>query len=100
MMSAVLDTNVVVAATFWSGVPRHCLQAWERGDFTVFVSPALLAEYAEITERLLQTFPDREPVPWAAALAEAGELVFPSVRLVVVSPDPDDDMVFNRPVTP
>jgi uncharacterized protein len=95
MKTAVLDTNVVVAAAFWNGPPRRCLEAWARGEFVAFVSPRLLAGYAGIVERLRPDYPDREPVPWAVALAEAGELVFPSVRLAGISPDPDDDMVLE-----
>ncbi len=95
MKAIVFDTNIVVAAAFWNGAPRRCLQAWARGEFTAFVSPELLTEYAEVIERLRPDYPDREPVPWAPALAEAGELVFPSVRLAGISPDPDDDMVLE-----
>jgi putative PIN family toxin of toxin-antitoxin system len=99
MKAVVFDTNVVVAAAFWNGAPRRCLEAWARGEFSAVVSPELLAEYAEIVERLRPDYPDREPVPWAAALAEAAELVFPTVRLAGLSPDPDDDMVLECAVT-
>jgi predicted nucleic acid-binding protein len=52
----------------------------------------ILAEYAEVTDRLQARYPDRKPVRWASALGASAELVFPNVRLRGVTPDPDDEM--------
>ena len=88
----VFDTNVVASASFWDGPPKECLRAWQRGECEALVSPAILAEYSEITDRLQARYPDRVPVHWAAALAASAELVFPNLRIRGVTADPDDEM--------
>jgi uncharacterized protein len=99
MKTAVLDTNIVASASFWSGPPRRCLEAWAKGEFMAFVSPPLLAEYAEVTERLALRYPDRKLTPWAEALEGAAELIFPAIRLSGVASDPDDDMLLECAVS-
>jgi putative PIN family toxin of toxin-antitoxin system len=88
----VFDTNTVASASFWQGTPMQCLRAWQAGRCEALVSPAILAEYAEVTDRLQARYPDRSPVRWGAALAASAELVFPNVRLRDITPDPDDEM--------
>jgi uncharacterized protein len=92
---AVFDTNVVASASFWRGAPFDCLAAWASGRCTAFVSPMLLAEYQETIEELRREYPERPFVPWADALAESAELVFPAERATGATPDPDDEMVLE-----
>jgi putative PIN family toxin of toxin-antitoxin system len=94
-MKVVFDTNVVASASFWRGTPFDCLAAWANGRCEAVVSPALLAEYHETTEELRLGYPERADVPWADALAESAELVFPSVRATGATPDPADEMVLE-----
>jgi uncharacterized protein len=94
-MKVVFDTNVVASARFWRGSPFDCLAAWVQGRCEAFVSPALLAEYQETLEELRLEYPGREPVPWADALTESAELVFPIDRAKGATPDPDDEMILE-----
>jgi putative PIN family toxin of toxin-antitoxin system len=48
---AVLDTNVVVSALLWDGVPEQILQRASQGELELVTSPALLAELAGILNR-------------------------------------------------
>ena len=43
-MRAVLDTNVVMSAIFFGGVPFEVLSAWHNGEFELVVSDAVMAE--------------------------------------------------------
>ena len=95
MRRAVFDTNVVASASFWNGNPRRALEAVARERVRAVVSPALLVEYGETLDALQTRYPDREPVPWREFLGEAGELVFPSIRLRGATPDPGDEMVLE-----
>lgn len=70
----------------------ECLRSWVEGRCEALVSPMILAEYAEVADRLQARYPDRKPVRWASALGASAELVFPNVRLRGVTPDPDDEM--------
>ncbi len=92
MKRVVFDTNTVASASFWKGPPMECLRSWQRGEVEALVSPAILAEYADVTERLATKFPDRAAVRWAEALAASAELIFPVVRLRGITPDPDDEV--------
>ena len=94
-MKVVFDTNVVVSASFWRGVPFECLAAWAQGRCEAVVSPALLAEYHETTEELRTERPGRPCVRWAETLAEAATMVFPSQRASGATPDPKDEMVLE-----
>lgn len=89
-MRVVLDTNVVVSACFWRGACWQCLEAWAGGRFIALVSPPILAEYAEVFERLRQRHPERAYVDWVSALRDDAELVFPAMKLPDAFEDPDD----------
>ena len=56
-MRAVLDTNVVMSAIFFGGVPFDVLNAWHNGEFELVVSDGVMAEYREIAARMKEKFP-------------------------------------------
>ncbi|MCC7376520.1 MAG: putative toxin-antitoxin system toxin component, PIN family [Verrucomicrobiales bacterium] len=90
MKRVVLDTNVVVSACLWRGPSSRCLEAWSQGGFLALVSPPMLAEYADVLERLRQRYPDKPWVDWVSALRDAAELVFPALQIPDAFADPDD----------
>jgi uncharacterized protein len=47
----VLDTNVVVSALIWGGVPYKLIEAAAAGDIELVTSPALLAELRDVLSR-------------------------------------------------
>lgn len=63
------------------------------------VSPAWLAESAETLDALRLRYPERNPLPWGDLLSETGDLVFPTLRLPGITPDPDDQRVLECAVT-
>jgi uncharacterized protein len=94
-LRAVFDTNVVASGSLWSGAPSKCLTAWAQGLCEAAVSPELLAEYHETTERLRREYPRHLYVEWAEALTDAAILVFPSERVRGATPDPGDEKVLE-----
>lgn len=50
-MRFLLDTNVVVSAVIWGGLPFRLLQAATEGDVELYTSPALLAELRAVLGR-------------------------------------------------
>lgn len=97
-LTAVLDTNVVVAALLWNGVPRQLLESAASDPLiTIISSPMLMAELARVLCR--PHFEDR--IRRSGSTVE--ELVSSYARLVsivtpkrvahVVASDPDDDHV-------
>lgn len=91
----VFDTNVVVSASFWKGVPFLGLAAWAEGKCLAVISPQILAEYHETMEELRADYPRNTPVDWGTALGEAAELVFPTHRATGATTDPDDEKILE-----
>lgn len=63
MVTAVLDTNVLISGTFWLGPPKEVLHRAKVGFFQVVISPALLAELHDVLTR--------EDKPFRLSTAEA-----------------------------
>lgn len=96
-MNIVLDTNTVVSGSLWSGAPRQMLGLARNGVITLFTSPELLAELADVLRR--EKFAQRleqagvtadELVYGYAALAR---VIRPARIVPVILDDPDDDKV-------
>ena len=94
-MRAVLDTNVVVSAIFFRGVPGRVLEEWGGGAFELILTPVIFQEYQEVCTRLAVRFPGLEyNGVLSLILAEATLVADPPVG-EPISADPDDD-VFLR----
>ena len=55
-MKVIIDTNVVMSAIFFGGIPHKILSAWRNGLFTLVISNEILEEYTEITDELLKKY--------------------------------------------
>lgn len=97
MISAVLDTNVLVSASITPlGIPGQILQAWRRGEFQLVLSPGILREVRAVMTR------PRLLEPYGRSLADVdefmgillsnGQVVEPIAGGGWVPEDPDDDM--------
>ena len=94
MMRIVLDTNVLISGTFWSGASFQVLRLVEKQKVHLVLSPEIIQEYQKIlacpeildkTSRLQQA-----RAKATAYLLGHAALVYPTIRLNVVS-DPDDN---------
>ncbi|HMO47413.1 MAG TPA: putative toxin-antitoxin system toxin component, PIN family [Rubrivivax sp.] len=101
-MRLVLDTNVVVSALLWGGLPHRLIEAAAAGDVDLVASPTLLAELHEVlarrhlASRLVQ---QASTVEQAIALyAELAVVVSPANTPRVVPGDADDDHVIAAAV--
>ncbi len=97
-VTLVLDTNVVVAALLWEGVPRELLQALAADPFvTLASSPQLLAELVrvlakpQLSHRLRHSNLDADGL--MARYARLVTIVQPQSVPRVVGGDADDDHV-------
>ena len=96
-MRVVADTNVLVSAFLWTGPPHRLLTAAERGRLTLYTSPVLIEELADVLAR-------RKFAPRLRALeVTVEELVVGYLKLArllvpqpippVIKEDPEDDHV-------
>jgi hypothetical protein len=97
-MRLVLDTNVVVSALLWNGVPGELLNCASREDVIFFSSLPLLTELTDVLSR--PRFEHRI----AASQLSIALLVHFYARLTTlvrphsvprIAPDPDDDVVIG-----
>lgn len=51
MITAVLDTNVLISGAFWLGPPKEVIHQAKLGFFQAVTSPALLAELRDVLTR-------------------------------------------------
>jgi uncharacterized protein len=102
-MNIILDTNMVISALFWKGAPRQILDLARSGTFTLFTSPDLLAELADVlgrekfSLRLAQTNTSVEEL--VLGYASLATTVRPNKIDPVIKADPADDHVLACAIT-
>ena len=92
-MRAVLDTNVVISAIFFGGMPLKIVRAAFAKKVELVASRAVLREYREVAERLHVQFPSvnyRRPL---SILESKLTIVRPVALGETVCRDPDDDAI-------
>ena len=95
---AVLDTNVLVAFLLTRGrTISTILDGWERDNFDLLTSPALIAEVSRTLEKpkLRQRIRPEAAQALLEALEEDAILTPGDLELPGVTPDPDDDAVVS-----
>jgi uncharacterized protein len=96
-MRVVLDTNIVVSALIWGGVPYRLLQLAQAGDIQIVTSPVLIAELADVLSRshlaARIAAQDISPIELATQYQTFTLLVSPTSIPAVINDDPDDDHV-------
>lgn len=92
-MRAVLDTNVVISAIFFGGMPLKIVRVAFAKKVELVASRAVLREYREVAERLHVQFPSvnyRRPL----SILESKLIIVRPVALgETVCRDPDDDAI-------
>lgn len=91
----ILDTNVLVSALGWGGVPFQVLDTVLSGDFQLLTSPALLQELQRVLGYSKFPFSRDDSSRFLLSITEAAELVLPEIHLSVIADDPDDDRVLE-----
>ena len=89
-MKVVLDTNVIISAIFFGGNSGIILEACTRNKLVMVVSPAILREYQDVSERIASKMPTdyQRVLDW---IAVHSEMVADRTLNKAVSSDPDDD---------
>lgn len=95
-MRAVIDTNVLISATFWTGKPKQILNQVRRREITFLTSQVLLNEFKEVLIRKDKPFKlsVAEAERIMIAMRDLAEIVQPHSR-VTVCRDEDDNRVLE-----
>jgi|SRR5580658_10329338 putative PIN family toxin of toxin-antitoxin system len=96
-MKLVLDTNVLVSAFLWQGIPARLIELASEQGIQLITTRALLAELSEVLQRkkfakkILAT--GLTPAQMFRNYQRLARRVVPRKRPQAISRDPDDDLV-------
>lgn len=94
MTRAVLDTNILISAILFKGIPGRLLELAIAGSFRAVTSPTLLDELDEKLRGKFQ-LPSADADQVRSDLEELCDVVSTIPHLAVVKDDPDDDRVLE-----
>ena len=91
-MRVVIDTNVLISATFWPGKPKQLLNQVRCGAITFLTSEILLAELKEVLTREDKPFKlsAEESERVLGAIRNLAEIIEPHSSVTVCRDDADN----------
>lgn len=91
-MKIVVDTNILISALGWDGAEYLLIRKVFRGEIELYLSPRMLEEFIQVSQReKFGFFPD-EIEEFITALIEVCEMVLPRQRIEMIKEDPADNM--------
>ena len=92
-MRVILDTNVLMSAVFFGGIPGRLLSAWTDKSFTLVLSPDIFEEYRRVGHELARRHPELEDsLEPVLALVSLNAIIVDAQPLAQpVCEDADDD---------
>jgi hypothetical protein len=95
----VLDTNVLISALLFRGLPGRLVPLWQERKIVLLVSPEILKEYIKVLsypkfgldEEEIKTILRKEVLPFV-------EPVRPGTRIEIIEEDPSDDKFLSLAV--
>src|SRR3989344_1603023 len=101
-MKVVLDTNVVVSGTFWTGTSFRILELVNQGKIRIITSLPILKEYDRVihSEEILDktTVYQQARIKATLKILNNNIIVEPKVKVDIVKDDPDDNMFIEAAV--
>lgn len=91
----VLDTNVLISAILFGGPPREALELVISGTVDCSLSLAILDELRDVIRRPKFGFSPEQSFKVLEELHEVCDIINPTVRISVVTTDPDDNRVLE-----
>ena len=95
MISATLDTNVLISAVLFDGTPRSILRAAVSGEYSLILSPPILAETAGVLHRQKFSLPIELVETIVREIESVSTLVFPEEEHKLVRRDPKDNIIVD-----
>ncbi|MBI5227726.1 putative toxin-antitoxin system toxin component, PIN family [Candidatus Micrarchaeota archaeon] len=98
-MKVVLDTNVLISGTFWSGEAFSILQFLEQKKFQCFLSQEILNEYNKVlrSDEIIEKVEEKHLAIKSSAIKaiELVQIVTPKRKIAAVKDDPDDNKIIE-----
>ncbi len=101
-MRVVLDTNVVVSGTFWTGASFKVLEDINRDKIQIIVSLPILEEYDKIlhSEEILEKTTEYQQarIQTIHKILSKAIMVDPKEKIEIIKDDPDDNKFLEAAV--
>ncbi|MEN6451467.1 MAG: putative toxin-antitoxin system toxin component, PIN family [Thermoguttaceae bacterium] len=94
-LRVVLDSNVVISAFLFGGVPARVLDLVASGTVQGFVSLPILDEIRDVLQRPKFALSSEQAMMLVEELHDLCQIVKPTARVRAVLADPDDNMVLE-----
>lgn len=98
-MKVVLDTNVLVSGTFWTGYSFQILKKIDLKEITLILSKELIDEYNETinSDEIIEKIENKNLIisETIQKVIEEATIVGPKEKFNVVKEDPDDNKIIE-----
>jgi len=94
MVTAVVDTNVLVSATLFGGNPEKILDLAEEGKIKILISEKILEEFREVLQEKFDFSLSMAELA-ASGIREISSLITPTQRLTVIKEKEADNRVLE-----
>jgi len=92
-MKVVLDTNIVISAIFFGGIPKTIVRAALAKRIELVATPQVLDEYREVARRLKVAYPTISYRRALAIIESLATMVKPATLSGSICRDRDDDVI-------
>ena len=90
----VLDTNIYISATFWTGKPYHVVQKAIEQDIVAFVSDDIIREIRKVLSRDF-SISKEEIDEVIKAVMLFTHMISPRKKISLIKEDPEDDRILE-----
>lgn len=98
-MKIIVDTNVLISATFWNGDSNKIIELVESDKLELILSEQIIKEFSEVlnSEEIKKkiAIKNLEIQRTIEKIREISTIVEPKCKLTVVKKDPDDNIVLE-----
>lgn len=91
----VLDTNVIISAILFGGIPRHVLEMIIAGKIECTLSPAILEELTAVLQRPKFGFPQEACLQLVEELRGICDIVTPARTINAIKADITDNRIIE-----
>lgn len=100
-LKVVIDTNVLISGTFWSGPSANIIKLIEDNEIIFIITPKILAEYNEVMnyDEIKQKIKNHKECAEAVQkILQLGISLDPQEKLNAIKNDPDDNKFIEAAV--
>lgn len=91
----VLDTNVLVSAFGWEGIPHKIFESAVEGELELIVSYDQLSELRRVLEYPKFGFTENQRQRFIMIVLEVATIAEPMEKIDIVKDDPDDNIILE-----